>query len=287
MVTGFLHPGAMGASLAAVCRGTRLWCGDGRSEATRARAIAAGLEDVGTLEGLVHRCDIIISVCPPAEAVSVADAVATAGFDGIYVDVNAIAPATARAIASRFGHFVDGGVVGPPVTVAGTTRLYLSGEAATDVAELWAATPLETRVVNGGPGAASAVKICFASWTKGTAALLLAIRALAVAEGVEDALLAEWATSMPGLADQARRAAVGNAPKAWRFAGELDEVADSFAAHSLPDGFGKAAAAIYERLSEFKDTTDTTLQAVIDALLRQRADLTEPAMPDRPPTPTA
>jgi 3-hydroxyisobutyrate dehydrogenase-like beta-hydroxyacid dehydrogenase len=287
MATGFLHPGAMGASLAAVCRGTRLWCSDGRSDATRARALAAGLEDVGSLEALVHRCDVVISVCPPAEAVSVADAVVAAGFDGIYADVNAIAPATARAIASRFGHFVDGGVVGPPVGIAGSTRLYLSGDAATDVASLWTGTLLETRVVEGGPGAASAVKICFASWTKGTAALLLAIRALAVAEGVEDALLDEWATSMPGLADQAQRAAAGNAPKAWRFAGELDEVADSFAAHSLPDGFGKASAAIYERLSEFKDTTDTTLQAVIDALLRQRADLTEPAIPDRPPTPTA
>ena len=89
-----------------------------------------------------------------------------------------------------------------------------------------------------------------------------------VAEGVEDALLAEWATSMPGLAGQAQRAAVGNAPKAWRFAGELEEIADSFAAHSLPDGFGKAAAAIYERLSQFKDTTGTTLDDVIDALLQ-------------------
>ena len=74
MATGFLHPGAMGASLAAACRGVRLWCSDGRSDASRARALAAGLEDLGSLEALVHRCDVVISVCPPAEAVSVADA---------------------------------------------------------------------------------------------------------------------------------------------------------------------------------------------------------------------
>jgi 3-hydroxyisobutyrate dehydrogenase-like beta-hydroxyacid dehydrogenase len=268
MATGFLHPGAMGASLAAVCRGTRLWCSDSRSEATRTRAVNAGLDDVESIEALVRRADIIISVCPPAEALGVATAVAEAGFDGIYADINAVSPATARLIGLRFTRFVDGGVVGPPVGGVGSTRLYLSGDAAAEVADLWTGTPLETRVVDGGAGAASAVKICFAAWTKGTAALLLAVRALAVAEDVEDALLSEWATSMPGLAEQSERAAVGNAPKAWRFAGELDEIAGSFAAHRLPDGFGKAAEEVYERLARFKDSTDTTLDDVIGALLQ-------------------
>ena len=267
MVTGFLHPGAMGASLAAVCAGTRLWCGDGRSDATRARATAAGMEDVGSLERLVERADVIVSVCPPAAAVDVARAVAGAGFDGIYVDANAISPAAARTIGAPFDRFVDGGVIGPPVRNAGSTRLYLSGGAATEVAALWNGTALETRVVDGGAGAASAVKVCFAAWTKGTAALLLAIRALATAEGVDDALLSEWATSQPGLAEQSERAANNNAPKAWRFAGELDEIADSFAAHALPDGFGRAAADVYQRMATFKDTTaDTALATVIDAL---------------------
>ena len=267
MVTGFLHPGAMGASLASVCAGTRLWCGNGRSDATRARATAAGMEDVGSLERLVERADVIVSVCPPAAAVDVAREVAGAGFDGIYVDANAISPATARTIGAPFDRFVDGGVIGPPVRDAGSTRLYLSGSAATEVAALWNGTALETRVVDGGAGAASAVKVCFAAWTKGTAALLLAIRALATAEGVDDALLSEWATSQPGLAEQSERAANNNAPKAWRFAGELDEIADSFAAHALPDGFGRAAADVYQRMATFKDTTaDTALATVIDAL---------------------
>ena len=266
MATGFLHPGAMGASLAAACRGTRLWCSDGRSEATRARAAAVGMEEVDSLKALVERADVLISVCPPAAAATVAQAVAEAGFDGTYVDVNAISPASARAIGERFARFVDGGVIGPPVGAAGSTRLYLSGEMAADVADLWGETPLQTRVIEGGAGAASAVKICFAAWTKGTAALLLAIRALAEAEGVEPALLAEWQTSMPGLAEQAEHAASTSAPKAWRFAGELHEIADSFAAHELPDGFGRAAAEVYDRLAGFKDTTTPTLPAVIKAL---------------------
>jgi 3-hydroxyisobutyrate dehydrogenase-like beta-hydroxyacid dehydrogenase len=266
MATGFLHPGAMGASLATVCRGDRLWCGNGRSDATRTRAKAAGMEDVGSLEDLIARADVIVSACPPGAAVEVAEAVSRVGFDGTYVDANAIAPTTARSIAARFANFVDGGVVGPPVRAAGTTRLYLSGDLAHDVAALWKDTLLETRVVDGGAGAASAVKVCFAAWTKGTAALLLAIRALAAAENVEDALLAEWATSQPGLDDQAVRAATGNAPKAWRFAGELDEIATAFAAHDLPDGFATAASDVYQRLAQFKDVSDITLQDVISAL---------------------
>jgi 3-hydroxyisobutyrate dehydrogenase-like beta-hydroxyacid dehydrogenase len=224
------------------------------------------MEDVGSLDALVKRADVIISVCPPAEAVEVAHSVAEAGFDGIYADVNAVSPATARTISANFKQFVDGGVIGPPVSAPGSTRLYLSGDAASNVAELWEETLLETRLVDGGAGAASAVKVCFAAWTKGSAALLLAVRALATAEGVEETLLAEWATSMPMLSDQTERAALNNAPKAWRFAGELEEIANSFAAHDLPDGFGRAAAEIYERLAGFKDTSDTTLDAVLNAL---------------------
>ena len=266
MATGFLHPGAMGASLAAVCRGTRLWCGDGRSDASRSRAVASGLEDVGSIEAMVEQAAVVVSVCPPASAPEVARDVAAAGFAGIYVDVNSISPATTRLIGDQFARFVDGGVVGPPVQSSGSTRLYLSGNDAGEVAELWTGTALETRVVEGGAGAASAVKICFAAWTKTTAALLLAIRALATAEGVEEALLAEWATSMPGLADQSARAASGNAPKAWRFAGELEEIAASFAAHDLPDGFGTAAAEVYARMAGFKDASATTLPDVIEAI---------------------
>jgi 3-hydroxyisobutyrate dehydrogenase-like beta-hydroxyacid dehydrogenase len=226
------------------------------------------MEDVGSLDALAERADVIISVCPPGAATEVAHAVSSLAFDGIYVDVNAISPTTARSIGQQFRRFVDGGVIGPPVRSAGSTRLYLSGEDARDVAGLWTDTPLGTRIVDGGAGAASAVKVCFAAWTKGTAALLLAIRALAVGEGVEEALLAEWAISMPDLAEQSERAAVGNAPKAWRFSGELDEIAVTFAANGLPDGFGRAAAEVYERLAGFKDTSGTTLPDVVTALGR-------------------
>jgi 3-hydroxyisobutyrate dehydrogenase-like beta-hydroxyacid dehydrogenase len=265
-VTGFLHPGAMGASLAAACEGTRLWCGEGRSDATKRRAKAGGMQEVESLAELVAQCDVIVSVCPPGSAIDVATAIKREGFEGIYADLNAVAPATARSIGALFERFVDGGVVGPPAHTSGTTRLYLSGQHAAAVAERWTDSLVETRLVSGGAGAASAVKMCFAAWTKGTSALLLNIRALAAAEDVDEGLLAEWATSLPTLAAQSENAARTTAPKAWRFGDEMREIAKSFSAHGLPDGFGIGAAEVYDRLTAFKDRSDADLDGVVNAL---------------------
>jgi 3-hydroxyisobutyrate dehydrogenase-like beta-hydroxyacid dehydrogenase len=254
---GLLHPGAMGVVLGEQLRRAGCdvrWASEGRGAATTARAEAAALDDDRTLEALVGASDVVLSVCPPAAAEDVAKVVAAVGFTGIFVDGNAVAPATARRIADLVApaRAVDGGIVGPPPRRAGTTRLHLSGDGADDVAALFAGTTIEARVHPGGPGAASAVKVCFAAWTKGTSALLLAIRALAAAEGVEDGLLAEWSTSLPDLAARSE-AAAGTAPKAWRFIGEMEESAAAFAAAGLPGGFSQAAAEVYAALDGSKD----------------------------------
>jgi 3-hydroxyisobutyrate dehydrogenase-like beta-hydroxyacid dehydrogenase len=266
---GFLHPGAMGSTIAATATGARkLWAGDGRSSESRARAGAAELEDVGTVAAMAETADVIVSVCPPGAALDQAGAVAAAGFTGVYVDANAVSPDTARRIGTHFDRFVDGGIVGPPAVHAGTTRLYLSGPEATAVAELWSGSALEVRVVDGGAGAASAVKMAFAAWTKGTSALLLAINALAEAEGVRADLVGEWQTSMPDLIARSNHTPAGVGPKAWRFGPEMEEIAATFAAAGLPSGFHEAAAETYRRLASFK-TADPApdLDAVIAALL--------------------
>jgi 3-hydroxyisobutyrate dehydrogenase-like beta-hydroxyacid dehydrogenase len=263
--TAFLHPGEMGAALAHTSAGTCIWAGHDRSPATRVRAEAAGMTDVGSLDAVVARADTIMSICPPDQATAVADQVAARGYEGVYVDANAISPATARAIGQRFERFVDGGVVGPPPRTRGTTRLYLSGSEASRVAPLWNGSDLDVRVIEGGPGAASALKMCFAGWTKGTSALLLAVNALAVAEGVDEALSAEWAISIPDLPARAAATALGTSPKAWRFVGEMEEIASTYAAAGLPDGFHRAAAETYRRLAASAESVD--LPAAIDALL--------------------
>ena len=212
--------------------------------------------------------DVIISLCPPSAAVELAESLT--GFAGVYVDANAIAPATAGAIAGLVGRFVDGGIVGPPPYEPGSTRLYLSGGEATLVAELFVGTSVDARVVSAEPGVASAVKMTFAAWTKGSSALLLAVRALARAEGVEDTLLEEWRISLPQLDDKSTAAASAALDKGWRWIGEMEEIGHTFAAAGLPDGFHEAAAEIYRRVPRGAAGEDS-LERVLENLANRRS----------------
>ena len=248
MVVGLLHPGEMGAALGAALarRGvTVVWASEDRSNATSERATTAGLEDVGSIRQLAHRSDVIVSVCPPHAAADVAESVA--GFRGIFVDANAIAPETTRAVGAGLERFVDGGIVGAPPRSAGTTRLYLSGPEAAAIAELFDGTELEARVLSAAIGDASALKMVYAAWTKGTAALLLAIRDVARFNAVDEALLAEWQLSIPQLVDQLPRAERSAATKGWRWVGEMEEIAKTFTAAGEPEGFHEAAAEVFRR----------------------------------------
>jgi 3-hydroxyisobutyrate dehydrogenase-like beta-hydroxyacid dehydrogenase len=275
MTIGLLHPGEMGSmvGMAARASGARvLWLARGRAASTHARACAAGLEDAGSLSALVTASDVILSVCPPHAAVDVAREVADLGFRGIFVDANAVSPATARELGAVIGKagaiFVDGGIIGPPPQARGSTRLYLSGDSASRVAALFEGSALDARVVEGGPGAASALKMAYAGWTKGSAALLLAVRALAAAEGVDATLLREWSLSQPDLPARSEGVAKGNARKAWRFVGEMEEIAATFASAGLPDGFHQASAEIYRRLEAYKDGTPPPVDELVRTLLK-------------------
>jgi Domain of unknown function (DUF1932) len=225
---------AVGAALAAAGHDV-LWASEGRSEATRRRA--AAFEDAGSVAEVVGRSDIVFSVVPPHAALELARSLPP--FGGIYVDANAVSPETARAVGSSVARFVDGGIVGGPPA----PRLYLSGDEAATVAALFDGSPIETELVAN----ASALKCAYAAWSKGSAALVLAIRDFASAEGVEDALVGEWSRSQPHLADRLAAAERSAATKGWRWIGEMEEIAKAFAADGLPSGFHRAAAEIYRR----------------------------------------
>ncbi|MDQ2813984.1 MAG: DUF1932 domain-containing protein [Actinomycetota bacterium] len=252
---GLLHPGEMGAAVGQ-CLATAghrvLWLPDRRGPASAARAQAAGLTGVDLAE-LVRSAQVIMSVCPPHAALEVARQSAGAGFGGLYVDANAVSPATARQVAGIVAgggaQYVDGAIIGTPPVAQGFIRLYLSGPRADEVRELFRDSPVHAQVVGHGRprevGAASAVKMAYASWTKGSAALLLAARALARAEGVEDVLLAEWGISQPSLEERSAAAARSAAAKGWRWVAEMEEIAASMATAGLPAGFHQAAAEVY------------------------------------------
>jgi 3-hydroxyisobutyrate dehydrogenase-like beta-hydroxyacid dehydrogenase len=269
---GLLHPGEMGAAIGQclVAAGHRvLWVPSGRSPASAARAEAAGLTGVdGGLAELVRSAEVIMSVCPPHAALDTARQVAAAGFGELYLDANAISPATAREVAAIVADgggggagCVDGGIIGTPPVRPGFIRLYLSGPRAGQVQELFEDTPVDVRVVD--HGSASAVKMAYASWTKGSAALLLAARVLARAQGVEDVLLAEWGISQPGLEERSSRAAGSAVSKGWRWVAEMEEIAATMGAAGLPEGFHQAAAEIYRRAPH---DAEAGLDTVLDAL---------------------
>ena len=235
MTTAVLHPGEMGSAVAAALGHDVIWVPDGRSETTAERARAANMTPGDPLAA-----DVILSICPPHAARDVACSVGA--FDGIYVDANAISPARSaeiRALVPKAA-FVDGGIIGgPPTPGAAPTRLYLSGERAPEIADRFAGTIVDARVVPD----ASALKMAYAAWTKGSAALLLAAHQAAEAYGVADALDAEWEDL--GLLTRLDSARVAKSAKGWRWIAEMEEIADTFAAKDLPDGFHRAAAEVY------------------------------------------
>jgi 3-hydroxyisobutyrate dehydrogenase-like beta-hydroxyacid dehydrogenase len=247
---GLLHPGAMGGAVGAALRAAGhdvFWASEDRSPASVARAAEDGLADAGSVAALLARSEVVLSICPPHAALDVAREVA--GFGGVVADCNAIAPATALDVAGVIedggGAYVDGGIVGPPPAGGQTARLYLSGARASEVGALFAGSPVDARVVGPHPSSASAVKMAYAAWTKGSAALLLTAREAARRLGVEDVLVAEWALSLPDLEARFERAAADAGAKGWRWIGEMEEIARTFADAGLPDGFHRAAAEVF------------------------------------------
>jgi len=273
---GILHPGAMGISVAASAlrSGHRVcYASEGRSDATRARASEHGLRDRAALADLCVECSIIISVCPPHAAEDVASQVSAHGFKGLYLDANAISPQKALRIGKMLSDagisFVDGGIIGGPAWTPGETWLYLSGKDASRIADCFSAGPLEVVVMGEEIGKASALKMCYAAYSKGTTALLTAILTLAEASGVRRELSAQWERDEHGFSAQAGRRARRVTAKAWRFAGEMDEIASTFESAGLPGGFHRAAGQVYRRLSPFKGTQEIPeLETVLAALLK-------------------
>ena len=271
---GILHPGEMGVSVAVSAREsghTVLWASEGRSPQTCKRAHDHSLVDAGSLDKLCRVCSVIISVCPPYAAEGIAEQVAAHSFQGLYVDVNAISPERAirigKIMEERGIAFVDGGIIGGPAWKPGTTWLYLSGTEAQRVANCFSAGMLQTEVIGEIIGQASALKMCYAAYTKGSTALLCAILGTAEVSGVLHHLEHQWERDGAGLAERAMRQARGVTAKAWRFVGEMEEISATFEEAGMPGGFHQAAADVYRRLAKFRGLTETpALSEVLQAL---------------------
>jgi 3-hydroxyisobutyrate dehydrogenase-like beta-hydroxyacid dehydrogenase len=275
---GILHPGEMGSFLAASARttlGTVYWCPEGRSDATRARAEQQGLVAISSFRDFCEQCNIIVSVCPPHAAQAQAAAVLAAGFQGIYVDANAVAPATMQSLGALLVDtgitLVDGGIVGVASYRSGTTWLYLSGPAASEVAACFRDGPIAVTVLGSDIGQASALKMCFAAWNKGKNALLTAVLATADELGVRAALEQQLDAYEPGFSHASAERLQGIARKAWRFGSEMDEIAATLQSCGVPHEFFTAAAELYRRESAFKDSPPPALSELLAAVRTPRS----------------
>lgn len=264
---GILHPGAMGARVAAqaATAGAALWwLPQGRSAASRDRAAAFGLRSAASIEELAGTCEVVLSVCPPAAALDVAGQVAAAGFRGVYVDANAVSPERMADITGVFEGtavtVVDGGITGPPPRETGQTRLYLSGDdtAVARVSALFAGTALTPVALTGPVGRASALKLAFAAYNKISYAVAAQACALADGHGVLDDLLDLAQHLLPDtpLAGTRRLATAG--PRAWRWEPEMREIARACRGVGVPSGFAEAAAETFGRWEAHKDDPTVT-----------------------------
>lgn len=274
---GILHPGEMGVSIAAsaINSGNQVyWVSEGRSDKTRLRAEKYGFIELDSLVQLCKTSEIIFSVCPPHSAEDVARLVIEHGFKGYYLDANAISPQRAVKIGqlmeSNAIRFVDGGIIGGPAWKPKETWLYLSGKDAKVIADCFSNGSLETKIIGDEIGKASALKMCYAAYSKGTTALLVAILATAESLGVRNELYKQWDMDDSGFSEQVNRRTTRVTAKAWRFEGEMHEIEATFQEAGLPNGFHESAAEIYRRMAGFQNSPETPqLNDVLKALLVQ------------------
>ncbi|MGW1534471.1 DUF1932 domain-containing protein [Streptomyces aureus] len=270
---GILHPGSMGAAVAA-CAATNaaetLWCEAGRSTASVERAARFGLTPVATLAELLDRSDIVISLCPPAAAENLARDVAGHRFAGVYVEANAINPERAQRIAALLepaATVLDGGIVGSPPVGGKTPTLYLSGPTAATsrIEALFAGTAVRTAVLGTELGKASALKLAYASFQKTSRVLVALAVGMAREHGVDQELIEIASRRTDSYLSEPQYVAK-TAARAWRWGPELEEAADALATASLPPEMLRAAASTLARWNDAKDDGELTLTDALDRL---------------------
>jgi 3-hydroxyisobutyrate dehydrogenase-like beta-hydroxyacid dehydrogenase len=248
----------------------------GRSDATVARARAAGM--VGVSDEQIAACDIILSILPPGDALGLAERLApvlrAAARKPVYVDCNALDPATvlriARVVQETGSTFVDGGIIGgPPKAGYKGPRIYLSGDDATRVAAL-AQYGLEMPIQPGPIGAASAMKMSYAGITKGFTALGAAMMLAATRAGTAQDLHAELSSSQPALFGWLTRQVPNMYSKAYRWVAEMEEIAQFVGEDPAARQFYQGAARLYERLAADFDGTREEI-AALEAFCKPKA----------------
>src|ERR1039457_4263218 len=252
---GLMSPGDMGQAVAMQikAKGLNVYTAlEQRSARTRALAREAELTDVGTVARLVAECDVVLSIMNPGAALDfareAADALRATGRHTRIVDCNAIAPDTAREIATVVegagGRFLDAGIIGPPPRGNAKTNLYVSGPGAVDLEQL-GGPQLIVHVISARIADASALKMCYGALNKGTQALWLDVLIAAQRLGVDGILEQQLRQSQADLYDRALGQFPILPPKASRWVPEMLEISKTLATAGITPKMFQGAADIY------------------------------------------
>ncbi|WP_375476056.1 DUF1932 domain-containing protein [uncultured Nostoc sp.] len=286
---GILSPGDMGQAIASVLNQNGLKtiaALDDRSPRTRQLAAAANIQDVGSLTQLVIESDVVLSVLVPAAAIEaanlVAEVISNVGKQILYVDCNAVAPQKVKCIAQVIESvgvtFVDASIIGPPPRVPGRTRIYASGKQAVEFQQL-RNYGLDIRVIGDEIGQASGLKMSYAALTKGLTAIGTELLIAAHRLGLDEQLWEEVSSSQPELAAILTRSIPSMTPKAHRWIGEMEEIAETFQEVGLTERIFYGAADVYRLVKDTslgKETpeesnSDRPLREIINALSDETA----------------
>lgn len=276
--------GDMGSSVAAelLCNGIDVTtCLNSRSNRSRERATRAGMRAVDNLETLVADADLLLSIIPPSAAVEFARRIVPlieqTASKALFVECNAVAPATVREIAGIAADhgvdFQDVGIVGSPPRVGRIpVRFYTSGPHECALRRIETAR-IAVKPLGSEIGRASAMKMMYASLNKGTNALRAAAILAARQLGVSDELQEELAHSLPDVHEAMLARMPDIACDAARWTGEMREIASTYRDAGLTAGFHEGAEWMYEVLSNSPIAEESRDEA--DAKKRSLDEVTE------------
>ena len=256
---GVMSPGDMGSGVGGVLvrSGLRVITSlEGRSEASRSRALEQGIVDVGSLDDVVTASDLILSILVPSEALafteSVGESIVRTGSQVAFADCNAVSPVTGvkigEIISAAGGMFIDAGIIGGSPRTGAVPRFYASGEYAMILAEL-DGKGISVPVMGGGVGRASGLKMVYAALTKGSAALHASTLMTAKSLGLFDDLIRELEESQPATLNAMNRVNSISA-QAFRWIGEMEEIASTFKDAGITPDIHTGAAETFQKISD-------------------------------------
>ena len=278
-----LSPGDMGSNVGRALRENGLeviTCLTDRSQRTRELAESAGIVDVPDFAQMIDRADIVLSVLVPERAVDVARQVATvieqSGKPLPFADCNPVAPAVAiemaKIIDGAGGKYIDGGIIGSPPGRGAPPRFYASGPHESTLGQL-DGRGISVPLMGGEVGRASAIKMCYASLSKGTAALNASALISAMNLGIYDEFINEMESSQQGVLKN-MQGVKGLGAKAFRWIDEMEQISATFGAAGATPHMHKGAADIFRLVTsspigdERPETIDTsrTLRETVELL---------------------